>query len=99
MKYEIRNMKYEIKNYCYDNLGYTYDELNEFKKTRSKQKWYILRIKIELWEWKRLGTSVAWLRPIYRYGKCYHKGAYSSILHELQTIKRYKESVVNENTQ
>jgi len=92
------DIKYEIKNYCYDNRGYTYTELDEIEKIKSKQKWYKLRIKIELWYWKNLEVSVSWLRPIYRNGKylrgCYYgckQNSYNTILHELRTIKEYKE--------
>ena len=95
------DIKYEIKNCCYDNRGYTYTELNEIEKIKRKQKWYKLRVKIELWYWKNLKVSVCWLRPIYRNGKylrgCYHgweENYYNAILHELRTIKEYKESIM-----
>ena len=82
------DMKFEINRYCYNNLGYTFIELQEIEKIKKERKWYNLRLKIELWEWKRLGTSISWLRPL-NDGR--YKGVYKDIKDEVQTIRRYMD--------
>jgi len=58
------DMKHVIHSYCYNENGYNYEELNTIEniKKQKKSRFRMKRLCAELWEWKRLGVSVCWLR-------------------------------------
>ena len=60
-----KDVKHEISHFFYDSSGYTFLELLEIEKLKrnKKQKFDMLRLKVELYTWKRsLYNQVCWLK-------------------------------------
>lgn len=86
------DLKYEIYNYCYNNEGYSVNVLNTIEKQKNKKRTQFmkLRIKLELTEWYRMGTSVSWLRGGGVYGKKHPSKVYGGgTLAESQYLRYY----------
>jgi hypothetical protein len=81
---------YTINSFCYNDLGYTFVDIQEIDKCKQKFQFQMKRVKIELYYWKSIGTSIGWLKPL-RNGTC--KGAYLNKKHETCEIRRaYQEN-------
>ena len=91
----IDDVKKYIYNYCYDNCGYTIDEIKKINQLKILKKNKFIRIKIELWAWKKSNLSIGWLRPTNRH----NMGYYSSIFDEIETIKSaYNNKFIDNKT-
>ena len=82
-----------ILEFYYDSAGFSLTERME--KIKNKNPISMFRIKVELWKWKSMNTSIQWLKK----GINRPYGVYLSIKEEAYTIEEYcKENHINWKT-
>ena len=56
------DMKMVIHEYLYDKNGFNHQQCEKIKQAKEENEPMMWRIKLELWEWKRVDKNIGWLR-------------------------------------
>ena len=56
------DIKGVIHGFLYDKKGFNHQQCEKIKKAKEENEPMMWRIKLELWEWKRVDKNIGWLR-------------------------------------